>query len=155
MIVSIERWGHIDDMDYSNTQLLVTLILDGMLGSLCGWSLRRWLHLEGNADVEASLQRDLELLQISAARSCNLLSEAREALAVRTAELADARSSISELQAALIEQTAGLTTVEQGVAELEPVAAKPLAAVSLPTRLQGPRSMKSSFVSRSRRLATI
>jgi septal ring factor EnvC (AmiA/AmiB activator) len=143
-------------MDYSNMQLLVMLILDGMLGILCGWSLRRWLHIEASTDVEATLQKDLELLQSSAARSCNMLSEAREALkraeanaatlkdslAARTAELAEAHTSISELRAAV-------------VAELEPLVARPLAAAPPPARLQGHRNMNSSFVSRARRLAAI
>jgi hypothetical protein len=138
-------------MDYSNMQLLVTLILDGMLGVLCGWSLRRWLHLEGNGDAETVLQRDLELLQGSAARSCNMLSEAREALAARTAELAEAHASISELQASVSEKAFRVTALELRVAELEPLVAKPLAT----TRLPGARNMNSSFVRRSRRLATI
>jgi predicted flap endonuclease-1-like 5' DNA nuclease len=120
-------------MDYSNMQLLVMLVLDGVLGVLCGWSLRRWLRLEGATKTEAALQKDLDLLQSSAARSSTMLNEAREALkraeadtatlrgslAVRTAELAGARVSISDLQRTTLEKSLKVTSLELRVAALE------------------------------------
>jgi predicted flap endonuclease-1-like 5' DNA nuclease len=91
-------------MDYSNMQFLFTVILDGLLGILCGWSLRRWLHLEGTAKTEAALQQgivliesrlriaaeDLVLAQNDAALSRGLLSEARATLQQTAAQLKSA-----------------------------------------------------------------
>jgi hypothetical protein len=144
-------------MDYSNVQFFFTLILDGLLGIICGWSLRRWFYVERIPKTEATLRKDIALLagrltaaneallreQNSAAQNCVLLREASEALRLATARLngseaiaANLKGAVAETQHTLAVRTRELAESQIGISEMQTaIVEKALRVTSLERRV--------------------
>jgi hypothetical protein len=103
-------------------QLLFTLILDGLLGILCGWMIRRWSHAERTSRVESVLREDVALLknQLTVARedfvrerdraalSCDQLAVARDELQRTTARLKESEDDAATLKRAVADTSGAL-----------------------------------------------